>query len=519
MDLTLPIIGLLGATGYYFTKDGKLPRESKKIRQVIAKNEEPTGTNIYTSVHSRETDSHFREVLNDRYEKSRDFPEQNIFSQLSDLSMNIDTYNDTKKENYKNVAKREVENSELFKPMNYLNALKNPLNTLTGQEIPLEHTNMQPYFKGMMPKGNFSEHGSERRLELLTGVSNLTQQKTEVPSLFEPQRTKFENVMMINREAVQNSVSNKKPFVDPYRKIDVVPIPAESIRPEYRRIEEMRKYDRLVAEGVYNTPTSRTKVTASLGEDVKKPVKNVTTGRYGAPRANSSVRHSNGDYTRVCLDDPSDPYDDLFLSTPAGKHGTRVYTNTTEYTQQPNNVDLRELEGRMPNLSTKQRVSKRENFENMRLTERGDTINDTYATVPNKKRQGVLHSNIEAKTTLKEGNLYQHTANPHSKRMVQATSHEGSSKSLRDVTGNNNDYYTTFNIGAKVPTNTVNDRIKENVDYNRLNLPDGRQRFSNTNNDRVRESVNNRDNGNVLLDSVRDIRKQTENNPFFIKRY
>lgn len=521
MDLTLPIIGLISASGYYFVKDGKLPRQEEKVRKNIVKNEDPTGTNIYTSVHSRQTDNMFKEVLHDRFEKSKEFPKQNVFSYISDVSMNVDTNNHTKKENYKNISKNEAEKSELFKPANYLNQLKEAQNTLTGKPMETVHTNMQPHFKGMMPKGNFSAHGSERRLELLTGVSKLYTEKQEVPALFDPVQTKFPNLEMVDRQAVFNSVSEKKPFMEPYQQIDVVPFPVSSLRPEYKKVDEMRKYNKLVAKGVNNTPSSRTKISASVGEDVNQPSRNITGLRLNGVKASSRMgARKSGEYTHESHE-ITDPYDNLFLSTP--RFGYTTTTNLdTDYTQQPNNVDIREVLGEFSNPSVKRRARGPSNYsENLKLTERGDTLDDTFSSIPNKKRQGRVRTNFDAKHTLKEGNLYQHTANPHSKRGVNITVAENSSKSLRDVTGDNDNYYTTFNVGPSVNKNTVNERLREPEDFSRLNLPDGRQKFSNRSGgeNKLRTSLNNTDNFSALKDDVNNIRKQTAENPFFIKKY
>ena len=48
-DLTIPLIGLTTLVGYYFSKNGKTPREEIVNREKIENFDKPNGDNIYTS--------------------------------------------------------------------------------------------------------------------------------------------------------------------------------------------------------------------------------------------------------------------------------------------------------------------------------------------------------------------------------------------------------------------------------------------------------------------------------------
>jgi hypothetical protein len=69
-DLTLPLIGLTTLVGYFFSKDGKNPRETTEVRQSIEGFDKSNGSNIYTSNKVEEVNKEILERSMQNYKKA-----------------------------------------------------------------------------------------------------------------------------------------------------------------------------------------------------------------------------------------------------------------------------------------------------------------------------------------------------------------------------------------------------------------------------------------------------------------
>src|SRR4029079_5811454 len=95
MDLSIPIVGLLGLAGYLFNTQGKAPRSKKEIRQEISNNEKPSGTTIYNSIYEKQIRRKEQDIGYKRALASQDAVNTNIIPAVYNTYCKTDCANYT----------------------------------------------------------------------------------------------------------------------------------------------------------------------------------------------------------------------------------------------------------------------------------------------------------------------------------------------------------------------------------------------------------------------------------------
>ena len=488
MDLTIPLIGLFSYIGYSFNKSGKTPRMITGERKELTENENPSGTNIYHSVHLKKIQQDERNRLNKNFEASR-VPGSNIISYLSfndtdesSVFKSIDsqyTGSDYSSQIKSKEFDQKVSKSDLFNAPTYLENLKNGANLgLSGGPIPLTHSNMQAHYRGMVPKNTFVENKGSRNIERLTGVSSLYSGKTEVDNMFQTQQTKFPNVNLVDQERYKPN--NKKPFESPFESIKVAPIPGQSMRPIYKNVDELRTQKRETYTNPLNLQKMSRKITADTGEETNEPRKVISGQYFGPANSKYSKQSESGTYdlNRVVQEQEFGN-----VSVPHSKQNIGMSKNSFGMSRLPLNKEIRERNGDTGHVNIKRKVRVSENFENLAQTERTSTEQETYFPGIKNKQKVVIRSNVDAPTTIKEGNLFSYINNPHKRTRGVTTTDSFKNmtiKSSRDNVSNNDNYYTKFEKGPSIQLNSLNMKSKELTTYKNQDFMKSKQKINTT---------------------------------------
>jgi len=268
-DLTIPLIGLTTLVGYFFSKNGKVPREKSINREKMEAFDKPNGANIYTSNVVTEANEEIlhRSLQNykDAYNPSETgfvLPLYNTYGIIgkkpSELDKNIKVLSSKElgELNDKNrIGKVESLVNEGIErmPMFYSTTLptespvqksvKN-INLLTGLPYESDHNNMVPFF-GSNTKQNMEGFANSGILDNYTGKSLDFEHKKEIKSL---QDLKPENIY--GTKSQTDNIKDryiKSIYKEGERLIEPIRIPApksgtfeNNIRPQYKTINELR---------------------------------------------------------------------------------------------------------------------------------------------------------------------------------------------------------------------------------------------------------------------------------------
>ena len=168
-DLTIPLIGLTTLVGYYFSKNGKTPREEIVNREKIENFDNPNGDNIYTSNVVTEANTELLNRSLQNYNQSSKPSETgyipplyNVYSAIgkSPLEIEKEINSLTSKQlgelNDKNrigvasgASSGDIQNMPMFRSMMADLSEKDvskDINLLTGKPYEKEHNNMVPFF-------------------------------------------------------------------------------------------------------------------------------------------------------------------------------------------------------------------------------------------------------------------------------------------------------------------------------------------------------------------------------------
>jgi hypothetical protein len=278
MDLGITAIPLLaGFLGYNFMKNGKNPRKIDNIRKEVSPYDTPSGTNIYRSVNSKVITQDQQKLANIRYAKSKDSKNTNIIPEAYNTStcnagdscnINVSPVKDTRSLlpqvsgtiNLKQQQLQNMEKSPMFKlpiitekngtlqssgfePIlgNFgVEGFENPNNggfksSLSGQYVDTDKINMVPHF-GSTIKQNVQPDKNEGLLDRYNGPKRC--RKKEVPAFFEPVK---ENIFgtQVTQDRSKYVQSNLKTGLLPLPQVKVSPLPAASVRPQYRTQEQL----------------------------------------------------------------------------------------------------------------------------------------------------------------------------------------------------------------------------------------------------------------------------------------
>jgi hypothetical protein len=277
MDLSMPIIALLGVVGYSLNKSGKTPRQKESIRQKIMTNETPSGTNIYNSVYDKQIHKKEQEIGADRYKKMLDPEKTNIIPPVYNTTCNYDCDNpegigqasvparvrggsilpsvDIVDKKVENARRNLYTKGPMFAPIKVqgkaLNVedntsggvvpfLKEGFSALTGTPMEMKHNNMVPFFGGTI-KQNMKMDSNEGLLGRYTGVDNTYIAKKEanfIPTLQKQEVYGRRNDSdVVSRDRVYQSSS--KANLLPFPQLRVGPLPEADVRPAFKTLEEL----------------------------------------------------------------------------------------------------------------------------------------------------------------------------------------------------------------------------------------------------------------------------------------
>lgn len=471
MDLSIPIIGIVTLLGYSFVKEGKGPRQVQNIRKNLVDNENPNGENVYHSVYTKKATNKQRELLNERFEKSKDYKNTGIVSDLingcgiecSPIKVNpqeITVGNIYTKKEYENVASK----SSVFKGADFLNKLQDTDgigSSLTGNPMEMSHSNMQAFFRGQRKTVDPSFGG--RMVENLSGITSgeLYQEKRQVDNFFEPVRTSFPNTLNQDRDRY-NVQTDKISNVKPNEPILVTPIPGLSMRPHYKDVNELRTNKRETIKGKLGLRKSNQFSLGTSGEMVKEPATPIIGQYWGAAKyKNRSGALGGEEYNDKSTDIP-DPFETTVMPIPKNKN---KFVTDFIATNLSTNRNLSERPGDISFASNKRQLNITGIEETRDITERANTKQTQYFPSARLNSKSIIRSNVEVQPTLKQGNLYSYVNSPHSKRGLfnHSQTENYIVNTNREQLSDNMDRYTTTGKGVSILSTSDNHRLIEKL--------------------------------------------------------
>lgn len=293
-DLTIPIIALVGAFGYYLS-DNKRKRV-ETLAGNVAQNELPTGQTIYTSNQVYDAEKHVYDKMKQNYIDSMNPAETNIIppiyntyntratENLDVLGVNdnkkVAEYNDRQRlENIKRTGPAPEENittAPMFAPLvefkgqhreraTAFTALEDTMggqevSLLTGQPIDKRHNNMVPFFGGTV-KQNVETFTNNTKLDLHTGERDTYIKKHEIASMYDtlPENiygsAAFTTQVEKDRYIPSYYRNNEKPVEEEYISAPIAGTINNDIRPIFRSVDELRVKNnpRLVYKARHNS--------------------------------------------------------------------------------------------------------------------------------------------------------------------------------------------------------------------------------------------------------------------------
>ena len=260
MDLTLPLIGVLGLVGYNMNSTINTRNYTKK-RTKVPSSELNNGENVYNA----RSFSRIRKAELDQVRKIRNNNEQISVNQKSDAmpvkkkvtfqEKSIDSYSQAESVTPNNkIYKGPMFSAEkYFIPAGDTSQFKinegfSNISSLTGEETNFSHQNMTPFFGGKVKSGVNSE-----TLGRYTG-RDLGEKKTEVINkLNGPVDNVHGNVLFTDSISQDRFiVPNMATGMIPFEQVRVKPIPSEYNRGSSKTLEELIVNPKQVLEGRLN---------------------------------------------------------------------------------------------------------------------------------------------------------------------------------------------------------------------------------------------------------------------------
>jgi len=279
-DLTLPIIGLTTLAGYFFSKDGKNPRQVEVKRDTVEKFEMPNGQNIYASNKVEEVNKEILERSLKNYADAENpemtgmlpplvntfgmkgaFSKQNQVPALSiqeraalDTQQKVDDIKQTAQP--PNIEQRPMFTSELRKDVEYrgdttqlysdINQSSNEdVSLLTGLPYTKSHSNMTPFF-GSNVRQNIEEFSNQPLLDVHTGNTTTFKHKKEVEKFFQEQQQDihgtpiYTQTVDTDRYIPSSYRQNEKVIEQEHIQAPKAGTFDNNIRPQFRSVDELR---------------------------------------------------------------------------------------------------------------------------------------------------------------------------------------------------------------------------------------------------------------------------------------
>lgn len=265
MDLTIPIIGLMGVLGYKLNGNGKKSRGTEELRDTLSPHTLPSNKNVYSSVHSKEILAKEQELMNLRNKQAINGiipPPYNdpCVTGLGNCEAKTTTLPQlSEPQKYQENMKNQIFNGPMFTsklqqpgratgkssftPLGSANFTG--ISKLSGLPMEMTHDNMTPSFGGSSNKNNTEGSGY---LEKYTGVNDSTFYKSKseresMAPMFAPRQSENVYGMQAFTETIDNDrffKSNSMNNVMPFAQIQTAPILPEYVRPTYKTTDELR---------------------------------------------------------------------------------------------------------------------------------------------------------------------------------------------------------------------------------------------------------------------------------------
>jgi hypothetical protein len=306
MDLTLPLMGVLGLIGYNVNKQINT-RDYTEKRTKISEAEKPNTNSIYSS----KDFNRFYEEEKRTYEKIRENNSIVTFNSKSDAlassklkKIDIKQISEPNLNDYKgqNVfpGGDKIFNGPMFSAEKYFiqpesstefSPVENFENiSMSGEKSDFSHQNMVPFFGGRLKNAN-----TVNTLGRYTGTDNNTPKKEVESTQNGPVNNVFGNVLFTDVIQQDRFVSsNYHTSLTPFEQVRVQPIPSEYNRGQAKTLEELRTVNpKTVLEGRSNKGKNIDK-RAILGEVPSTRFE--TTYELGNSRQFTTTGEENGTY-------------------------------------------------------------------------------------------------------------------------------------------------------------------------------------------------------------------------------
>lgn len=234
MDLTLPIVGIVGYVAYTFAE-----KEARKRRE-LRKTKTPTvGDNIYQSDDLRKNTKYVQDIADVRYAKSKNTKDTKIVPNFFNNSCQV--------------IDCSAENSKLRKKLSdFPVAKKENFSTLAGGKVDIsKHTNMQPFFRGSSTGTRKTDDADI--LGIYTGNQTTYKSKEEPPAFFDTVKQEINKTETFAKDASRYIGSLYKNGEKPIEEQRVRRINEADLRPVYKNLEQLNIDPKQSYKAVFKT--------------------------------------------------------------------------------------------------------------------------------------------------------------------------------------------------------------------------------------------------------------------------
>lgn len=264
--LTIPLIALTTAMGYFFSKDGKNERSVEVKRTDVSDYEKTNDNNIYDSNMYTNVNRHMLKLSANNYRQAKNPAETGmippLFNTYSSVGQQLDTINGSsiKEQSEINDINRVVDVTQIGKnkipidkrPMffNFV-GIEEPrkyegeVSLLTGLPSDTSHNNMVPFF-GSNVKQNIEGYTNEMVLDRYNGNQSSYMPKKEIGNFFSEKKQYIYGTQLvtddINKERYIPSVYRQNDVPFEYEMVNA-PISGtidNNIRPNFKTVDELR---------------------------------------------------------------------------------------------------------------------------------------------------------------------------------------------------------------------------------------------------------------------------------------
>ncbi len=379
MDLSLPIIGILGFLGYKLNENGKEPRNNTKVREEISPNEKPSSGDIYNSDRSQVIFQQERDLTDKNFTKAKNFRETGVF--IPKFSDNYCEWDCDKPGSFVPIKTRPMFRTKVKPKKKYSENFKEKISKglvseLTGKPIERFHSDITAPLFGSTVKQNTCPKAHQTVFETFTGniediEKDLTNKRDNVKQdVFGlPNITNFSGVT--ERYSEPSIYKNSERL---FPSIYVKPIPAEEQRNDikYKDVNELRIRPKIS----YQLPSIEGQREIIPGNKIGKLIKEKRQPEF-RPDIGVLTGNINSSYT------------------------TSKYTDYNKNGVKNNYIPPAKSNIQFNNVPNQTYINKEQDY-----------INSSRAPAPYKKEYGESYiQNIDVKQTHKENHLFSYTPN------------------------------------------------------------------------------------------------------------